>query len=420
MAGKSFGLKNFFFSFVTVCIVLYVFQNSNGSVKTMVAEEGSLEDIINADGVVIKNEEVYYASLNGSVTYYKKDGDKVKGGVLVADLNTDENSAQIRTQIDEIQSVIEEKSSKGIADSGVQKDLKKDSLKINENEIQSSLFNNNIEDVYKLAKQVNNDGAQVYENSKYESYDISQLKSLKASLTKSLNTHKISYYSALAGIICYKIDGLEETYNYDDVLNIKPSSVVKKDYEISDKSKNNKVEIGDKLYKIVRNFDYYIAAVVDNEHAKLFEKNKYVKTRIICDGKDNELWGYIKKINYGSEESVLVLYFDDYFYKIFDKRYVELQLITDIHKGFKIDKKALIKKDGIDGVYIKDASNIVKFFPVKILGENNTDMIISLGEYVSDDERRVIKISEKTYQTVKIFDKIILEPNKVYEGQIVK
>jgi len=67
---KSFGLKNFLFSFVMVCVVIYIFQNYNGSVETIVAEKGSLEDIVEAKGIVIKDEEVYSASIDGNVSYY--------------------------------------------------------------------------------------------------------------------------------------------------------------------------------------------------------------------------------------------------------------------------------------------------------------------------------------------------------------
>jgi 5-methylcytosine-specific restriction endonuclease McrBC GTP-binding regulatory subunit McrB len=97
-----------------------------------------------------------------------------------------------------------------------------------------------------------------------------------------------------------------------------------------------------------------------------------------------------------------------------------LELIIDVHEGIKINSKALIEKDGLKGVYIKDASNIVKFFPVEILGQDKDVSIIYIGNYVSEDRRRVINISENSYDTIKIFDKIIIEPEKVYEGQIIE
>lgn len=324
MAKKSFGIKNFFFSFVIVCIVIYIFQNINGAVKTVVAEKGVLENIISAKGIVVKDEEVLTAAAGGTVTFYYKDGDKVNKGLLVGDVN---------------------------------------------------------------------DGGS--------------------------GGGKKPFYSSRSGIITYKIDGAEDKYKYENVLTLTPSGTVPEELSVRDVSKEPAVSAGDGVCKIISNFDYYIAATLSNEYAKLFSENKYIKTRVLLEGSESEAWGIIKKINYGSEDSVLIIYFDDYFSAIYDKRYVNLQLITDIYEGLKIDTEALCEKDGIQGAYVKDASNIVKFFPVDVLGKDEETAIISEGEYVSEKDRRKISIADNKYETVKLFDKVIIDPDKVYDGQII-
>ena len=418
MAKKSFGLKNFLFSFVIVCIVIYFFQNSIESVKTIVAEKGVLEDIISAKGIVVKDEEIYIANSDGFVTYYHNDGDKVNKGLLVADINTDNKTANLKDQVDEIEAAIKlknnEKNKKNHASDAKVNDEK------SEKELQSSILNKDLENVYNIVGQEDNNTEASASDNKYKDYDLKQLESLKNSLLKNLGKNKLPFYSNRSGIITYKIDGLEDKYKYGDVLTITPSSTSPMEYVESDTSKNSSVANGQKLFKIIRNFDYYIAVTVSNEYAKLFEENKYIKTRISSGNDENVVWGFIKKINYGSEQSVLIIYFDEYFYKVYDKRYVDLQLITEIHEGLKIDSKALCEKDGMTGVYVKDVSNIVKFFPVEILGQDKKTAIIYIGDYVSENDRRVIKFSEKKYETIKIFDKIVLEPDKVYEGQILK
>lgn len=419
MARKNFGLKNFFFSFATVCLVIYIFKNINGSVDIMVAENDKLEDVIEASGIVVKDEEVYAASLDGSVTYYYDDGTKVKEGLLVADLNTDTNSAQINKQIEEVQTAIDLKKSKDNSAASEQA-LSDETLSSYETELQASILSSDLDAMYNIVGQVNNKSIETYSGGEYEQYDIEQLETMKKSLIGSSSTNKVPYYSGMAGIITYKIDGLEDVYKFEDVMNLTPSSTKEQDYALSDKSQSDKVAKDEGIYKIIRNFEYYIAATVDNEKAKLFEENKYVKVRVLSDGSEHEVWGYIEKINYGSESSVLILYFDDFFYKIYDKRYVNLQIITDIHEGLKISSAALTKKDGLDGVYVEDASNIIKFFPVEILGQNGDVTIVSNGEYAGENERRIIYINDKNYSTIKTFDKVILEPDKVYEGQIAE
>lgn len=416
---RNFGLKNFFFSLAVVLLSFYIFKYMNIAVETTVAENGNLEDIINADGVIIKDEHVYNATVNGSATYYYEDGSKVKEGQLVADLNTDSNSSQISKEISEIKEAINlKKNASGINTTATT--LTQENLSAFENEIQVSILNNKLNNMYSIVEQTSNKESIVaaVNEGNYEQYDLAQLESMKNNLEKSISTHKVPYYTAHSGLITYKIDGLENEYNYENVLLMTPSSTIKKDIQLADKSSQESFAANEGMFKIVRNFDYYIAATVDNERAKLFEANKYIKTRILTDGQQHEVWGYIEKINYGSEQSVLILYFNDYFYKVYDKRYVNLELITDIYEGLKISNKSITQLNGFTGVYILDASNIIKFFPIEILGKNDEYSIVSIGEYVSENKRRVIKIGENVYPTVKIFDKIIMEPENVYDGQI--
>jgi hypothetical protein len=199
-------------------------------------------------------------------------------------------------------------------------------------------------------------------------------------------------------------------------MDMTPSSTLRREYSLKDKRES--VQKDEAFYKIIRNFEYYIIVTINNEKARLFEENKYIKVRILTDGEQHIVWGYIKKINYGSEESVLILYFDDYFYKVYDKRYLNIELITAAYEGLKIKNESLIEVNGIKGVYVQDASNIIKFFPVQILGSNEEYSVVFPGDYIGINERNIITIGEKRYPTIKIFDKVILEPDKVYEGQI--
>lgn len=408
MAKKNFGLRNFFLSFLIVVIAIYVFQNVKVSADFIVAENGILEDLIKAEGIVVKDERVYEATLDGSVLYYFEEGRKIKEGQLVADINTSADAGAVNKQIAEIQSAIDN------VENADEVSLPKENFTAYQNEIQLNILNNELENMYSLLGQVTSND--LYYSNSYSDYSVSELKEMKNSLTNSISTNKVPYYSDRAGIISYKTDGLEDAYKFENVMEMTPSSTLRRDYSFNDKKES--VKENESFYKIIRNFEYYIAVTVNNDKAKLFEENKYVKVRILSDGGQHIVWGYLEKINYGSEESVLILFFDDYFYKVYDKRYLNIELITASHEGLKIKNQALIEKDGAIGVYVQDASNIIKFFPVKILGSDEEHSVIDTGEYVGVNERNIISIEDNRYHTVKIFDKIILEPDKVYEGQI--
>lgn len=224
-------------------------------------------------------------------------------------------------------------------------------------------------------------------------------------------------YSSKSGFITYIFDGLENSFKYDEITNIMPSKLQNLEETIVNTSNISSANVGDRLLKVIDNFEYYMVCLVNNVDMASYEEGKYIRVKF--DGSDKIVYGYIGKINSGNDESVLILRFDDFFYKVYNKRVIKASLVKNLYQGIKVDKKAVIEKDGIKGVYIKDVSNIIKFLPLEIIGSNDKYYIASQGEGTQEGKRGWITVNDKAYYTVKVFDKLILEPDEVYEGQIV-
>ncbi len=102
--------------------------------------------------------------------------------------------------------------------------------------------------------------------------------------------------------------------------------------------------------------------------------------------------------------------------KIYDERFVNFDIIKYKHNGYKIPTKAIVEKDGIKGVYIKEISGIVKFKPVEIIKEEDKFVYVSSGE----NNTIVIKGGQdKPVKTITVFDEILLNTKGVKEGIIV-
>ena len=224
-------------------------------------------------------------------------------------------------------------------------------------------------------------------------------------------------YSSKSGFITYIFDGLENSFKYDEITNIMPSKLQNLEETIVNTSNISSANVGDRLLKVIDNFEYYMVCLVNNVDMTSYEECKYIRVKF--DGSDKIVYGYIEKINSGNDESVLILRFDDFFYKVYNKRVIKASLVKNLYQGIKIDKRAVFEKDGIKGVYIKDVSNIIKFLPLEIIGSNDKYYIASQGEGTQEGKRGWITVNDKAYYTVKVFDKLILEPDEVYEGQIV-
>ncbi len=238
-----------------------------------------------------------------------------------------------------------------------------------------------------------------------------------ANLADVIGSENKKIFSPKSGFITYVFDGLEDSFKYSEVSSIMPSRLQNIEETVVNTANINTANSGDKLLKVVNDFEYYMVCLVNNVDIAMYEENTYIRVKF--EGFDKIIFGYLEKINSGNDESVLVIRFDDFFHKVYNKRITKISLIKNLFEGIKVDKRAVVEKDGIKGVYIKDVSNIIKFLPLEIIGGNEKYYIVSPGESIADGGRGRITINDKIYSTVKVFDKLVLKPDDVYEGQIV-
>lgn len=415
MSLKVFKMKNLILTVIIVFATLFLYQIYNNSVDTEIAEVGSLNNEVSTKGIAVKDEYVLGAKCSGTMKYFYEDDDRVIKGRLIAELYTNDSSESIKNEIDQINIAIDNINK----NSQISSSINESEITNVEDNIQQCILSNDIQNIYNIYGTYENE-TYTSEDSKYNGYTLNELNKFKDDYTKALENNKITYYSPVTGLVSSKIDGYENLLDYNKVLELTPnviSNIINSDSSNSDNADDKSL---DNHVKVTRNFKYYIACKVSNDNVQLFTEGKYVKVKFKCEDNANEqlVYGWIEKINYGSEESAIIISFDDFFYLINEKRIVDIGLITDTYEGLKISKKSIIIKDGIEGVYIKDISNIIKFMPIHILGSNDDIAIIDQGQMNKDGSRGTIIINDNTYSTVKTFDKVVLNPDKVYEGQI--
>jgi putative membrane fusion protein len=176
-----------------------------------------------------------------------------------------------------------------------------------------------------------------------------------------------------------------------------------------------KIEINDPIIKIINNFNYYIMIDVQNI---IIENDKYINVRL---KKIDEIvqCNIVKKQVYNNN-TFLIIEVDKYFHEFFNERYIDIELILDKYEGIEIENSSIIEKEGKKGVYVIGASKIVRFYPIKVLGNNQEKSIIEEGTTYTVNSRGQIELNGQSYFTVKLYDKIISDPNEVSEGQILK
>ncbi len=178
----------------------------------------------------------------------------------------------------------------------------------------------------------------------------------------------------------------------------------------------DKVQFGESIFKIIDNYEWYaILKIEDFKEVSSYEEGD----RILLgkQGTDEEFrGGKIIRIDKEGSKGTILCKFNSDFMKIYDERFVNFDIIKYKHNGYKIPTKAIVEKDGIKGVYIKEISGIVKFKPVEIIKEEDKFVYVSSGE----NNTIVIKGGQdKPVKTITVFDEILLNTKGVKEGIIV-
>lgn len=384
--------------------------------KTTLAELGTLDEKIEGEGIIIKNEKVYKADGEGKVTLDKKEGDRVGVGAKIGQLSLIGDKSILKSELDEVNKKIESLENLDENKDYIKEDIRKNEESVESiiKELQINLFEGNLDEVKPLKEELDlySQKQQVLEgDNTLLSQSLINLKEKRKQLEKEISENATIYYSEMSGIVSYEIDGLEEVFSTNNLLNY-----TSKDYKkISPNEKKvedgSDLEAGDPVYKIVDNLEWYMMVKVnDKKELKNLEEgnNVYVTINDI----DKKVQGKIIK----KDKSFLLLEFNSFFHDYYNKRYVNVNLIKNSHEGLKIPSKVVTNKEGIDGVYVKDISGIIRFRPVKILYDDGEYTVVDEG-----DNNSLIEIegSNRSLKTITINDEILTNVSRVKEGQII-
>lgn len=417
--------KNFWRIILTIFIFGYLFFRTVPSLfaiafKFVLPESVVIEDTIDTEAIVIKKENLYRAEGNGNIEIINDEGNKVAKGSQICKVVLADGNSALKQQVGELDKKIENLKS-------VEKEkdiIKKDEEKLEESieniifDIQKNIGQGEYENIELLKEKL----ALYYgkqQDFSGENHLINQsidsLQKKRDTLKKQLSENAINYYSSEAGIVSYKIDGYEEIYSFHNKADYNYSNFKTGNLKTTTIEDSQEVNVGEPIFKIMDNFEWYMVLKIED----LNDISNYEEgDSILVSNKelDEEFKGSIININKESDKGTILCKFNKGFHKIYDKRFINLNIIRYKHNGFKIPKKSIVEKDNLEGVYIKDISGIIKFKPVEILKEDDKFVYISSGD---DNNNIFLKGKDKPVKTITTFDEILLNTKNIKEGMIV-
>lgn len=120
---KKTNYLNFILLLVFVSFIIYLVDNWRITKETYTVREGVVENSIETEATIIKDEKTVYSHSSGNVSFYKENGAKLKSGILVAEQFNDKNSKDISDEISVIDRVIEIKNNESITGKSSEKNL---------------------------------------------------------------------------------------------------------------------------------------------------------------------------------------------------------------------------------------------------------------------------------------------------------
>lgn len=370
-----------------------------------IVEKGSISYEEGAEAYILRDETVLQGeNYKNGMVQIASENERVAKGEKVFRYYSDGEEDLIE-QISELDTKINE----AIANSGL-KSLSSASDIVNlESQIESNLENmyriNEIQKMQEYKKKIENymsKKAQISGEASPEGSEVKNLIEQRSALEKTVYSSSELITTDRAGLVSYKVDGLEEILKVDDF-----SYLNKEVLDCFDLKVGAVIPQSAEKGKIVNNYECYIAVCMNTERALSAKEGEKVSIRLSNTDEVSAEIVYASESN--NNGRILVFKIKDDVEKLIEYRKISLDIIWWKYTGFKVSNDAILK-DG-DKTYIeRSKAGYTDKILVKVERQNETysivknytnDELIELGYTEAD-------VSDMKNLKLKLYDEIIL------------
>lgn len=376
--------------------------NGRESVGTETVLSGTAEDKISTEGYIIRGEYVMNSPADGIISFRADEGKRVSKGSTVAVVFTGEVSDDVKNELSSIHQRMNE-----IEGSSAEKNLYAGDAVGGTSQIlndidaiseaayrgTTSAVPNYKDNITRLIRKNNKEEAN--SQTTYE-----QLSARKKELEGSISGNSVALYAPISGVLSSHTDG------YEEYLGISCLSAMTPQYledvpEIKTEARDT-VTKDTPCLKLINNYEWFVAANVDEKWAEDLKVGQYVSIRF-TDISDEKMGGNIFSMSEPVDGKVaVVVRSSGLFNGMYTLRNAEVEIVRMTYKGFKVSKEAVhVDKDGNYYVYI-NSEGVVK--------RRNIDILYS------DDSYAIIKEDNSVSNNLLLYDEVIVRGNNIEEG----
>jgi len=386
-----------------ICVGIYqVYNYLYKAVATEFAVEIACEDIVKTTGYFVRDESVIKSGNSKYIDLVIGDGDKVSKNGTIANVYSSENAAKIQTQIRELQTKIDEfeavisASSNYLEETSYSPEIKKGILNLTLNASNgeyTTAFESASEFVTSVTKEKIANGEITDYSSKLEQLQ-DEMKKLKKQSTAVTNY----ITSASSGYFSYKIDGCENLLNMSMTDDFNAST-----FENIKNICNGEQTMPNGIGKVVNGSEWRVCFKADSTKFDKIEKGDSINIRI-PSVTDSVIKCSVIELFEENYEVYVVLQSNMVTGHLLSQRVCEIDIIIDSHKGLRVDKNALRKIDGVEGVFVK-SNGILKYREVDVLYIGSTYAVIKYN------------ILDKS--SVQVYDEIVVKGSDLYDKKVI-
>lgn len=385
---------------IAVYLVVMIYGLIKEPTNIFVVENGKLSLEEDTVGYIIREETVLQGEnyKNGMVRI-KAEGERVQMGASIFRYYS-KNEENLIKKIEEMDLKINEAMQKEKGALG--SDIKVLDTRI-EKKLDEIYKENDVAKIIEIKKEmeeaVNKKATITGEQSASGSY-VKKLINERAEYEHQLNSGTEDVKAQSAGLVSYKVDGLEQVLTPTDfsTLNSKALS------DLNLKT-GQTIQTSEECGKVINNFKFYLATVLYSEKAKEAKVGDSVKIRL---SSQVEL---ACKINYIVEEEdgsrVIVFETSSYSEELVNYRKISIDVVWWSDDGLKIPNSAIIKEGDLCYVTRNRAGYLDKIL-VKVLRQNEHYSIV--GKY-KNEELKELGFNQKeiiNMKTISIYDEVLV------------
>ena len=330
----------------------------------------------------------------------KGEGEKVEVGAAIFRYYSKDEENLVK-KIEELDEKIDEamENEKGILssdikilDTKIEKSL--DEIYMENDKLKIDEIRKNIEDA--VSKKATITG----ERSPAGSY-VKKLIDERAEYEYQLNSGSEDVKTDLAGVVSYKVDGLESVLSTNDFSNLNPKTL--NDLNLRT---GQAIQESEESGKIINNFRLFIAVISDSKEGKETQVGKSVKIRLSTK---EELPCKVVHINEEEPGGTRVIIFEtnNFSQELMNYRKISVDIIWWSDEGLKVPNSSIEKEGELSYVTRNRAGYLDKIL-VKVLRTNNSYSIV--GKYTTDELKELGFTQSEIIEmkNIALYDEIVV------------